>query len=82
VSTTQAANLPPVPTTPAANFATISPCVVDTGGKFATGINDTGGKFAAGVNDANCHRYQRHRRQIMGTISGCRNLKVNLKAEI
>ena len=28
------------------------------------------------------HRYQRHRRQIMGTISGCRQLKVNLKAKI
>jgi hypothetical protein len=40
--------LPPVSTTPAANFSTSSPCVVDTG-KFATGINDTGrGKFAAG----------------------------------
>jgi hypothetical protein len=38
--------------TPAANFATSSPCVVDTGGKFATGVNDTGGKFAAGFNDA------------------------------
>jgi hypothetical protein len=37
--------------TPAANFAISSPCVVDTGGKFATGVNDTGGKFAAGVND-------------------------------
>jgi hypothetical protein len=34
-----------------ANFATIFPCVVYTGGKFATGVNDTGGKFAAGVND-------------------------------
>jgi hypothetical protein len=33
-------------------FATCSPCVVDTGGKFATGVNDTGSKFAAGVNDA------------------------------
>jgi hypothetical protein len=32
--------------TPAANFATSSPCVVDTG------VNDTGGKFAASVNDA------------------------------
>ncbi len=42
---------------------------------------------------ANCHRYQRHRRQIchrchwhwrqiMGTISGCWNLNVNLKAKI
>jgi hypothetical protein len=52
-----------------ANFSTIFPCVVDTGGKFATGVNDTGGKFVAGVNDtggnlppvsttpaANCHR--------------------------
>jgi hypothetical protein len=45
-------NLPPVSTTPAANFATSSPCVVDTGGKFATGVNDTGGNFAAGVNNA------------------------------
>ncbi len=44
--------MPPVTTTPAANFATSSPCVVDTGGKFATGVNDNGGKFAAGVNDA------------------------------
>jgi hypothetical protein len=34
------------------NFAISSPCVVDTGGKFAPGVNDTGGKFAAGVNDA------------------------------
>jgi hypothetical protein len=41
-----------VSTTPAANFAISSPCIVDTGGKFATGVNDTGGKFAAGVNDA------------------------------
>ncbi len=42
---------------------------------------------------ANCHRYQRHRRQIchwcrwhrwqtMGLISGCRYLKVNLKANM
>jgi hypothetical protein len=31
---------------------------------------------------ANCHRYQRHRRQTMGTISSCRYLKVNLKAKI
>jgi hypothetical protein len=38
--------------TPVANFATSSPCVNDTGGKFATGVNGTGGKFAAGVNDA------------------------------
>jgi hypothetical protein len=42
-STTPAENFPPVSTTSAANFATSSPCVVDTGGKFATGVNDTGG---------------------------------------
>jgi hypothetical protein len=65
--------LPPVSTTPAANFATSSPCVVDTGIKFATGVNDA---------VANCHQYQRHWRQIMGTISGCRHLKVNLKVKI
>jgi hypothetical protein len=41
-----------VSTTPAANFATNSACVVDTGGKFATGVNNTGGKFDAGANDA------------------------------
>ena len=44
--------MPPVYTTPAANFATNSPCFVDIGGKFATGVSDTGGKFDAGVNDA------------------------------
>jgi hypothetical protein len=37
--------------TPAANFATSSACVVDTGGKCATSVNDTGSKFAAGIND-------------------------------
>jgi hypothetical protein len=36
--------LPPVSTTPAANFATSFTSVVDTGGKFAAGVNDTGGK--------------------------------------
>jgi hypothetical protein len=40
---TPAANLPRVSTTPAANFATSSPCVVNTGGKFATGVTEAGG---------------------------------------
>jgi hypothetical protein len=31
---------------------------------------------------ATFHRYQRHRWQTMGTVSGCRYLKVNLKAKI
>ena len=39
------ANLPPVSTTPAANFATSFASVVDTGGKFAAGSNDTGGNL-------------------------------------
>ncbi len=84
--------------TPAANFSTNFASVVDTGGKFATGVNNTGGKFATGVNDAGgklppvsttpaanlppVSRCQRHRWQIMGTISGCSNLKLNLKAKI
>jgi hypothetical protein len=41
VSTTRAANLPPVST----NFTS----VVDTGGKFAIGFNDTGGKSTTPV---------------------------------
>ncbi len=64
------ANLPQVSTIPAANLLPVSTTLV-----------------------ANCHRYQRHRRQIchrcqphwwqtMGLISGCRYLKVNLKAKI
>jgi hypothetical protein len=35
----------------AANFATGTDGVDDTGGKFALGVSDTGGKFAADVND-------------------------------
>ncbi len=45
------ANLPPVPMTPAANFATSTAGVVETAGKFATGVKDTGGKFVASVNN-------------------------------
>ncbi len=76
-------------------FAEIFASVVDTAGKFATGVNDTGGKLppVSTTPAANCHRYQRHWRQIchwcqrhrwqiMATISGCRHLKVNLKAKI
>jgi hypothetical protein len=66
-------NLPPVSTTPAANFATSFPSIVDTGGKFATRVNDTGGKLppVSTTPVAIFHRYQQHRWQIMGTISGC-----------
>jgi hypothetical protein len=49
--TALATNLPPVSMTPAANFATSSASVIDTGSKFAASVVDTGGKFATGVND-------------------------------
>ncbi len=42
--------------------------------QIATGINDAGDKFATGVIDIGG--------KIIGTISGCRHLKVNLKAKI
>jgi hypothetical protein len=45
------ANLPPVSTTPAANFANSFASVVDSCGKFATSVNDTGSKFATGINN-------------------------------
>jgi hypothetical protein len=60
--------------------------VNDTGGKVAAAINDTSGRFATSINDTGgkfCHQFLLccwHRWQIMGTISGCRHLKVNLKA--
>jgi hypothetical protein len=46
MSTTPAANLPPVSMTPAANFATGTAGAVDTGSKFAIGVNNTSGEFA------------------------------------
>ncbi len=59
-----------------------------TGGKFATGINDTGGKFCHQFRwccwhrRKICHRCQWYLQQIMETISGCRHLKVILKAKL
>ncbi len=46
MSTTPVANLPPISRPPAANFATSSACVVDTGCKFANGVYDTGGQVS------------------------------------
>jgi hypothetical protein len=54
------ANLPPVSTTPAANFATNTTGVVDTGGNFATGVNDTGSKFATGVDDTGGKQWEQY----------------------
>jgi hypothetical protein len=81
VSTTPAANLPPVSTTPAANFSTSFASVVDTGGKFATGVNDTCSKFATGVNDAG-GKLPPVSTTPAASMSGCRHLKVSLKAKI
>ncbi len=64
------ANLPPVSTTQAANFATIFASVVDTGGKFVTGVNDARGKLppVSTTPAANCHRCKGHLWWTMGTI--------------
>ena len=64
--------------------------VNDNGGKFVTVANCR--RYQRHRRQI-CHRYQGHRRQIchrchwhwwqiVGTISGCRHLKVNLKAKI
>ncbi len=56
--------------------------------QIAAGINDTDGIFwnqfplCCWPWWQFCHRYRWHWWQIMGTISGCRHLKVNLKAKI
>jgi hypothetical protein len=87
--------LPPVLMTPAANFATSFTHVLDNSGKFATLSKIPAANLRPVLTTpvANCHQYQRHRRQTchrcqrhrwqtMGTISGCRYLEVNLNATI
>jgi hypothetical protein len=69
VSTTAMANMPPVTTTPVANLPPVSTTLVANFSTIFASVVDTGGKFATGV-------------KIMGTISGCRHLKLNLKAKI
>ncbi len=95
VWTTPVANLPPVSTTPAANFATSFASFVDTVANLPP-VSTTPAANLPPVSTtplAICHRYQRHRRQIcrrcqwhrwqiMGTISGCLDLKVSLKAKM
>jgi hypothetical protein len=90
VPMTLVANLPPVSTTPAANFATSSACAVDTGGKFATGVNKTGRNFAASVNNASGNNASGNNASGKlppvssnnGTISDCRHRKVNLNENL
>ncbi len=63
-------------TTPVAKFATV---VNYTSRKF---FNYTCNKFATGFQRQQgliCHRWQWHQWQIMGTISDCLHLNVNLK---
>ncbi len=72
----------------------LTTCINDTSGKFATGvnhtatgINDIGGKFCHQFHWffwyrwQICHRCRWHRWKTMRLISGCRYLKVNLKAK-
>ncbi len=73
------ANLPTVSTTPVANFATITAGVVETACKFAAGVNCH--RYQRHRRQI-CHRYQQHRWQIMRTISDCWHLKVNLTKTI
>jgi hypothetical protein len=47
-------------TTQAANFATSSAGVVDTGDKFATGVSDTGRKFATGINNTDGKQWEQY----------------------
>jgi hypothetical protein len=68
-------NLLPVSMTSAANLLPILLVILDTGvndtgSKFAVGVTDTGGilQFATGINDTGINR---HRWQIMGTLSDC-----------
>ncbi len=65
--------LPPVSTTPAANLPPVSSTPA---ANFATSS-----ACVSTTPVANCHRCRWHQWQIMGTISGCRHLKVNLKAK-
>jgi hypothetical protein len=65
-----AANLPPVSTIPVANLPPVSTTPVANCYRYQ------------GHRRQICHRCKRHRWQIMATISGCRHLKVNLKAKI
>jgi hypothetical protein len=77
ISLTRVANLPLVSTTPVSNFATSFanlPLVSMIPAANLLPLSTTP--------VANCQWYQRHRWQIMGTISGCRHLNVNLKAKI
>ncbi len=50
--------------------------------QFATDINFATSSACVVDTGANCHRCQRRQWQIMGKISGCRHLKVNLRAKL
>ncbi len=51
--------MPLVSKTSAADFASSSACVVDTGGKFATGVVDTS-VIDTGVNDAGGKQWEQY----------------------
>ncbi len=95
VSTTPAAKLPPVSMTPVANCHRYQRHRWQIFPPFLLALLIPVANLppVSTTPVENCHRYQRHRRQIchrclwhrwqiMATISGCRQLKVNLKAKI
>ncbi len=95
VSVTPVANFSPIFASIVDTGGKFATGVNDTCGKFAAGVNGAGGNCHRYQRHRRqiCHRYQRHRWQIchrchwhqwqiMATISGCRNLKVILKAKI
>ncbi len=74
VSTIQLANLPPVSTTPEANLPLLSTTPIFHRCHWCCCYwwqNATGGN--------NCHYCKQHQWQIIGTLSDCWHLKVNLK---
>jgi len=65
------------PSTDVVGVSAFKVCPLRPSTTHTTGVNDTGGKF--------CHQFPLccwHRWQIIGTISGCRNQKVNLKSKL
>ncbi len=64
------ANLPPVSTIRAANLPPVSTIPVANWSRYQRRRRQI------------CHRCQQHLWQTMGLVSGCKNLKVNLKAKI
>ncbi len=78
---TPVANLPLVPTIPAENLPPVSTTQVANCHRYQRHRRQLCQRYQRHRRQI-CHRCRWHKRQIMVTISGCRHLKVNLKAKI